>query len=294
MPGVKASWVSAQSPTARPLLFVFALASFTAVTLGCVALAAGTPASSWVRNALAWAAGTTLGALLATSTRAPWIPNGFLVTAPLLLAATLVAPGQEGVHRWIDIGSLHVNVAAVLLPVAVVALAFQGLRTRLGLLSATAIEALLLLQPDASHATAFAAAVGVLLTRDQAGRMITAAGLAGATLLVAAAWWRPNPLEPVPEVEGIFALATQVSPYLGAAAAFALAAASLAPLLAYRGTANGTANGAWALAAYFTVIALAPALGAFPVPLVGLGMSFPIGHWLAVGLLASSPTRNAV
>jgi hypothetical protein len=34
-------------------------------------------------------------------------------------------------------------------------------------------------------------------------------------------------------------------------------------------------------------ISLAPAFGAFPIPILGLGMSFVIGYWLAIGLLCA-------
>lgn len=42
---------------------------------------------------------------------------------------------------------------------------------------------------------------------------------------------------------------------------------------------------ALALSAYFALLSLAPIFGHFPVPLVGLGLSFPIGWWLGFALL---------
>jgi hypothetical protein len=44
-------------------------------------------------------------------------------------------------------------------------------------------------------------------------------------------------------------------------------------------------DAALALSAYFFTVAIVPFFGWFPVPLVGLGMSFPVGWWLGMGLL---------
>jgi hypothetical protein len=96
-------------------------------------------------------------------------------------------------------------------------------------------------------------------------------------------------------VEGILQLAFGVSSILATVAALALAAACLSPL--GRRDAAGSAHPAAALAltGYFISAAVCPACGAFPVPLVGLGMSFPVGYWLGVGLLcatANFPNRT--
>jgi hypothetical protein len=47
-----------------------------------------------------------------------------------------------------------------------------------------------------------------------------------------------------------------------------------------------------ALAVYCAVVSLAPALGAFPVPLVGMGMSAILGFWLGAGALAAAARRG--
>lgn len=80
------------------------------------------------------------------------------------------------------------------------------------------------------------------------------------------AWTRPDPLQSVPEVEGIIGLALTVSPLLAMFCIASLAAAI-------------------ALFTCFLVCALMPLLGAFPVPLVGMGMSPILGYWLGIGTL---------
>ena len=49
---------------------------------------------------------------------------------------------------------------------------------------------------------------------------------------------------------------------------------------------------ALALSAYFVFSALTPLFGAFPVPLVGIGVSPVIGFWMGAGLLAAIASRE--
>lgn len=270
----------------------FALLSLAAVAVGCaVAAAHGVPAGSWARNLAAWGVGAV----------AAWVAaarmsrlSGFLLIAPLALAVTLLNPGQEGVHRWIDVGPVHVNAAAALLPAAVVALAALA-DTRWSWLAAAGMLGLLVLQPDASQAAALGAGMVVVLASLRAPALVRAGGAAATVLAVAAACIRPDPLAPVPEVEGIIALAWTWAPVAAAVAVALLAATALSPLrLAGR---RRPFTPALALAACYGVQALAPAFGAFPVPLLGIGMSPILGFWLGAGALAaarrSSPAERA-
>ena len=111
-------------------------------------------------------------------------------------------------------------------------------------------------------------------------------GVAIAVAMVGAAWFRPDPLAPVPEVEGIFQLAWASSPFVAILAVVALGAAALTPGLVVR-AGDAPRRAALPLVVYFAVSALAPALGAFPAPLVGMGVSPILGAWLGVGLLAA-------
>jgi hypothetical protein len=276
----------------RPFV-VFAAASLVAVGSGAAALAlTGASTGSWLRNPVAWLVGLVSAAGLMFLRNALGFSRTIMAVAVVAIACSFLAPAQDGVHRWIDVGPLHVNVAALLLPSAVLALAFCRVWSRSGAAFAAVTAALLVLQPDASQATSFLVAVIILLARSGAPRTPRFAAMGVALLAAAASWARPDPLQPVPEVEGIFPLAFAASPVLAAFAALALAAASFAPLAirASAGSAHWTA--ALALTGYFVSAAICPAFGAFPVPLVGLGMSFPVGYWLGIALLCGNGSRQ--
>lgn len=269
----------------RRFLPVFALLSLLAVAVGCaVAAAHGVPTGSWARNLVAWGVGAAVAWTIA---KRPAVLPWFLAAAPIALAGTLLNAPVDGVHRWIDVGPLHVNAAAALLPAAIVALAALAGR-RWSWLAAAAALCLLVLQPDASQATALGAGMLVVLASLRAPTVVRAVGAAAVALAVVAAWLRPDPLAPVPEVEEIIGLAWTWSPLAAVAAVGLLAATALWPLRVAAPDRPRARSAALALTAYCAVAALAPALGAFPVPLVGIGMSAVLGFWLGAGSLAAA------
>lgn len=275
--------------TYRPLI-VFAVASGAAVATGAVAMASvGSSAGSWLRNPIAWAVGLTLAALMARTKESPTVYKGVLAVASAGLAATLTSAPVDGVHRWIDVGPLHINMAGLLLPMAIVALARLDTRG-ISLAFAIFVGIVLAAQPDASQATAFFSAAAYLVVRKADVGLFAFPSVAAMAALAFLALLRPDPLQPVPEVEGIFGLMIGVSPILAMGGALALAAACLAPSIRVR---PDSREAAFALTIYLAVICLAPIAGAFPVPLIGAGMSFPLGLWLGIGLLCNQPSGQS-
>lgn len=272
------------------LLALFAVLSLATVLLGAVTChLAGVATAPWLRNLIAWGVGLAAGTGLAFGRAAgPRATLAVLLIALVAVAATFAGEAQEGVHRWIDLGPLHVNLAFVVLPAAVVALAVTAGRRRW--IAAFAVLALLVAQPDASQATAFGAAVAVVAWRGEgtAGRRLGLIALAA--LLVAAGWLRPDPLGAVPEVEEIVALAFSLSPLLAVAAVIAFAVTAAAPAWTTRASPAATAG--LALSAYLLTTGLTTVFGAFPMPLLGVGMSPVLGVWLGVGLLAAALDRR--
>ncbi len=210
-----------------------------------------------------------------------------IVAAPVGLLASLANPGQMGVHRWLDLGPIHANVAALLLPAFVVAMAAGPVRDARWIWLAYAVCAVtLILQPDASQATAFAAAILIIVVRPPMARVAGIGIVALVSSGAVVAWLRPDPLTPVAEVEGVIGLAYAHSPLIAVVAVVALGGATLAPvMIAVRPEPSVVRAAALALAVYLVLSTLTPLFGAFPVPLVGIGMGPIIGFWLGVGLL---------
>jgi cell division protein FtsW (lipid II flippase) len=269
-------------------ILLFGAASLVSIAAGCVAMArSNLSPSMWSRNVVAWIVGAALCALLARFGRArgTWI-SAVAVAIPALVA-TFFAPAVDGVHRWLDIGPLQVNAAALFIPALIVALAALGHEKRIVFPALAIVAALLVAQPDASQCIALAIAASILLLRAHVAPHWKALAIAGAVSSVIVVCTRRDPLQPVPEVEQIFGLCAAVTPLLAILAALSLGAAALSPLTFASRDSNTARDGALALAAYFVAVSVAPFIRPFPVPLVGLGMSFPLGWWLGIGLLTA-------
>jgi cell division protein FtsW (lipid II flippase) len=266
----------------------FAIASAAAVGLGAAGLGFGGAGTTiWVRNPAAWLVGLGAAASILAAGRSQGLARAAILLTLIGFAATLVSPAQSGVHRWIDAGAVQINIAALLLPLTLVALATARLAAIPFLAAVGLIGLLLVIQPDASQATAFLLPAGFLLLRSRMPPVTKGIGMLGMAVLAVGAWLRPDPLEPVPEVEGILSYLADISLPLAAAAVLALAVTAVIPLRRAPAADEGLADAAKALALHFILVALMPAVGAFPVPLVGLGMSFPVGYLLGVALLCA-------
>jgi hypothetical protein len=203
------------------------------------------------------------------------------------LLACFLSPGQQGVHRWIDLGPARINVAMLLLPGMSVALAILAPGRNGPWVAVFLARLILTAQPDASQATALACAAAVTVMGAVQRPLLRLAAVAGIAGLAAAAWLRPDPLQPVAEVEGILGLALSVSPLLAGLGLLCLAATAAAPAVLTRSCPREERLAGLSLALCFAAWIAAPFLGAFPVPFSGLGPSSVIGGWLGIGLLAT-------
>ncbi len=270
---------TAPDRTRMRALWVFALASLLTIVLGAVTMAqADIPLGIWIRNPVAWLVAAAIAIFLASR---GWLGAALPSLAVIVIALSFISSGQEGVHRWLDLGPVQLNAAALVLPAAVATLHRTPAR-RLPLYLA-AIFTLLALQPDLSQLLAFVPAALLLAVPRMRAR--TTILLAIVTLLaIALCAISPNPLLPVPHVEGIFALALSQQPALAVAMGIALAATCLSPLL-LASTPELRGPG-MALTGYFALTGAAFLLGAYPVPLAGYGLSFVIGWWLGFACLS--------
>lgn len=277
---------------AASLLAIFGLASLAAVLTGiAVCSVSGVPFALGLRNLAAWGIGGIAAVVMAFTVRRTALPV-FLWLLPAGLVASFLSPDLEGVHRWLALGPIQANVAMLLGPAAVVAFsARMDFWPRGSWLAFLAALALTVAQPDASQATAL---VVVALTAAWSFHARPRSRLILAALVVAAAawaWLRPDPLAPVPHVEGVIGLAFTQSPSMGGLALALLVLTGLSPMIA--ATSPTARLSAVCLCLFLLAWSLAPFLGAFPVPFLGMGPSPIVGAWLGVGLLAALLRRQA-
>ncbi len=254
------------------------------------------PSSRWGLNLIGGVLSAAVCAVFLARSRGAMSKTAASISACLAagaLAATFAMAGSMGVHRWIQVGPLTLHAGAVCLPVLIVALAaldtFGGKLRWAPLFLAISAAMLLLLQPDAAQATAFAGAAFVLLiANDQRTRAAWAAAL---VIAVSAAWtWtRLDPMPPVPYVEGIVGLARQSGQGWLVAS---IAALAVLPLPFFVSPLSRHSAVARALGVYLCICILAPLLGHFPVPLVGFGLSPIVGYFVALANLRLGDSRH--
>jgi hypothetical protein len=215
----------------------------------------------------------------------PLVPG---VLALALVAATFTFTPLEGVHRWVGLGPVRLHVSAFASPLVLCAAGvclFTGRRLSAAVL-VLALQAVHVLQPDAGQAAAFglgAAALFIGAPGPLGGRV--AVCLTVALLGGAAAVLRPDPLAAVPHVERILTLAAAHGTGLRLAAILALTLPALSLLALARTAEPPFARGLGvALALYLAGLALVPAFGNFPVPVLGFSPSMLLGVWGTLGL----------
>lgn len=268
-------------------LLIFAVASLLATGLGGLVMhLGGVSPGLWIRSPIAWTVALAISVLLVRRT------PPFAIVAPLglaVVALSFLGAGQEGVHRWLELGPVQLNAAGLVLPVVLAS--FSGDRPWLTLPCLAVTAGLLAWQPDISQLSAFAVAAVVLSAHRfrWIGAIVSAVIAAG---LIALCLSRPDPLLPVEHVEGIFSMAWTQSPAIAVAMAASLAAAALSPLLFWQ--AESLRWKAVALAGYLAITAIAFLFGAYPVPLAGYGVSFVLGWWLGFAALAAPVSKPGI
>lgn len=270
----------------RNFQLVFVVFSGLTVLSGTVAImSTGGAPGLWLRNPVMWAVTLVFCAGLRRLRMPP--PSLIAGMVAALALSLVVGPNLAGVHRWLAVGPVQLNVAALLMPLALL-LADRGFRSAMQpwyALAVMAMAGILAWQPDMSQLSALIAALVMwALARRSVQSLWWILPIALLAVLFCAL--RPDPLASVPHVEGIFQLAGEVSLLLAAGGGICLLLTALSPLLLASDVNRRPA--ALGLAAYFLVSGFAWLYGAFPVPLAGYGISFILG-WLigATALLMS-------
>ncbi len=227
----------------------------------------------------------------------------FAQLKPQTLALTLISLTLLGLaipllghslspERWLKIGSLNLYLAPLLLPAFLAAgahYAQQGQKPLLTvLISSLGTGLILALQPDASQLLALLAGVIVLCWELKTAIAQKAGILISLLLLTVWAFLQPDPLQPVPYVEGVFALALSQSLLTGLLV-------SMSACLWLAGLVWSARQTPWLnmIAAYYLVLSGCSIAGLTPAPLLGYGAGPIIGFGLLAACSGSLQTRHA-
>lgn len=207
------------------------------------------------------------------------------VAVILLSLAGIALPlfnDSAGPNRWIELGPLSLYVAPFVIPSFLVAcsvcIKVGGNKETIALTAILGSSLLLAAQPDASQALAMLLGSVAAVVGSRSRSLRSSLLLASALLVAVWAFSRPDPLEPIPYVEGVFALAFDYSLLAGVAVA-----ASAIIFLA--GLCICAVRGAYwlsAVVAYYTALFACSIAGLTPAPLIGYGA----GPLLGFGLMA--------
>lgn len=287
---------SAASPPSRLALALIALPALAAGFAILEIVGLGTPIRSLHAASIALAAIiAVIGAVVGRFARGRRSAFAIVALALIGLAATLAEPAS-GPQRWVSFGFLGLYMAPLLLPallVAIAALSRDGVGPPAAL-AAVVASLLLALQPDASQLLALCAALATLVILRRARGAWAWAAIAAPALATVWAFLRPDPLEPVAHVEGVFALGFAHSLPAGlAVAAAALTVLAGLALLARRGP-------RWllAVAVYYAALYACSLAGLTPAPLIGYGAGPVLGYGLLIAVCATgaavpAPTVSA-
>jgi hypothetical protein len=207
--------------------------------------------------------------------------NIFILLPVVLLALTFNRSGMMGVHRWISIGPVKLNVSMVFMPATIILL-WELLKVKAWwfAMSMTVIISLLLfIQPDASQLTGFAIPMMIMLcskTNKKVPRSIIVGAL---SILVIISWIYLDGLPPVAYVEGIVSLVASMGQIWLVLGIISLA---LLPMPFILFPPRKLKLPSVCIGLYFIIIILSTLFGNFPVPLMGYGISPIIGYIIPI------------
>ena len=216
-----------------------------------------------------------------------------LSLAICLLLLTFLNPGMEGVHRWISIGIIRLNIAMIVLPIIMIRIG-QLVQTKglgLGSIAAIGTVFMLLLQPDASQLTGFAIPMMILIgsqTKSKRLRLFIISVFSVCTIL---SWVHLDSLPPVNHVEGIVSMVADMGVLWLIMAISSLAILPI-PFLLFPPENAGLISRC--IGVYYLIILVATVPGNFPVPMMGYGLSPIIGYFISLIWYMRSRYANQV
>lgn len=217
-----------------------------------------------------------------------------LPSALVLLILTFASHGMDGVHRWISIAVVRLNMAMIILPILLIEL-WSVLKTKgfnLGLVISFVIVMVLFFQPDASQLTGFAVPAMIMLSRNTKSKVMGLFIAFAFSLFIVFSWIHLDNLSPVNYVEGILKMVANMGFIWLVLGVISLVILPLPFILFPPKNAECISK---YIGSYYIIIILATLFGNFPVPLMGYGISPIIGYYISLmWYLNSKYVKNKV
>lgn len=205
----------------------------------------------------------------------------------LLLLACFLFPGQNEVHRWINIGSLAVEVSMLVLPLLLWSL-HQLLHEQKflhGSVLFAATATILGFQPDASQVTAFSLAGLVLFFNNKMEIKYRLLSVLIAAVTISLAWNRIDLLEPIEYVEDIFEMMVSMGP-VGIIGIFVCSLALIIPFILMEFKRIETVRVlSTAFIVYLATSMVIAVFGNYPVMVMGAEVSSVVGWYLMLSFV---------
>ena len=210
-----------------------------------------------------------------------------------LLILTFANQGLEGVHRWISIGIVRINVAMIILPLTLIELwnIFQTKDFWFGCGAALGIVLILFFQPDASQLAGFAIPAMIMSGRKTKSKIVRFSIYCVFSSFVVFSWVFPDNLPPVSYVEKILDMVAGMGVVWLILGAISLAILPTPFLMFPPENAKPISR---YIACYYIIVIFSTLLGNFPVPLMGYGVSPIIGYYLSLIWYYNNKNENNI
>lgn len=205
----------------------------------------------------------------------------------LLIILTFISPGMNGVHRWLSIGIIKLNVSMIVLPILIIELWKLSQRKGLSIsiIITIVISVLLSIQPDASQLTGFAIPMMVMLCSKTDKKVLRSFIVGILSILILLSWVFLDNLPPVAYVEGILSLLGNMGFIWLTLGALSLVILPV-PFILF--PPKNLKLPSICVGLYFIIILISTFWGNFPVPLMGYGISPIIGYFISITWYAKS------
>ncbi|GAA0127138.1 hypothetical protein UT300019_30420 [Clostridium sp. CTA-19] len=209
------------------------------------------------------------------------IKDIFRLIPLILLLLTFIGEGMMGVHRWISIGPIRLNISMIVMPIIILSL-WKLLKNnswwKVAIITIF-ISIVLFIQPDASQLSGFAIPMIFMLYKNGDKRIFSTIISVGLFILVILSWIHLDSLSPVSYVEEILNLVANMGQVW-----FLLGIVSLVilptPFILF--PPKKLKLPSICIGIYFIIIIISTFFGNFPVPLMGYGISPIIGYIISI------------